>query len=472
MRELPNVTMIAIDTIKYGDTINSIQKSLAEIKPFETILFTDIEIELDYKVQQIDHLYSKEQYSKFCIKELGKYPFETSHVLITQWDGHVLDGNEWSDEFLEYDYLGARWPGETDGFSVGNGGFSLRSVKLLNILAEDPMIKGLHPEDAQICRLYRSYLEEKYDIRFPPEEIANRFAFELSIPLEPTFGFHGKFHLPYKMPIVIKRSAALGDVIATEPLMEYFHKKGHTVYLDSPYTINFNRHFFPVRDIKTLAPGIKKREINLDSAYEVFPNQLHLKSYFEIAGVKDYVLRNARLSYRVGDENRLFRRYIVIHIDRRETEHRNINNVHWIQVTEYLEKMGITVIQIGRGPREQVALHYNTVNDLMMQWVLAGAEFFLGIDSGPANMAVALGVPSIIFFGSVNPEYIYADLSRIIPLKSSCPIGKDNCWHSKVSNTGVECEVDAKLPPCTVLETKRVIQAIDKIEEMIKLDKV
>lgn len=460
MKALPQVTLIAIDTVKYGDTINALYKSLEQIQPAETIWFTDIFLNQAFKLQEIKHLYSKQEYSHFCIKELGKYPFTTSHILITQWDGYVLDGEQWNDEWLQYDYLGAPWLWD-DGMNVGNGGFSLRSVRLHQILATDKFIGGYHQEDATIGRTYRPYLEDKYGIKFAPEEVAHKFSYELHEPKQPTFGFHGDFHPPYKEPIVIRRSGALGDVIQLEPLMHHLWQKGHKVILDSPFFQIFSRHHFPIHDYSKFDHEvIKHRVIDMNTAYECNPRQLHLKSYFEIAGITDYVLRNPKLNYQVNDSNRIFKRYVVLHIDERETEHRNIHGVNWAQVIEFIQGQGYEVIQIGQGPHEEVALHFNTVNTLMLSWLMAGASAFLGCDSGPANVAVALGVPAIISFGSVNPEFIHADLSNITVLQSKCPANTPNCWHLTTSKRGQDCSVHPLVPPCTVLNTQTVINAI------------
>ena len=60
-----------------------------------------------------------EGYSEFVIRELHKY-VDTSHCLLVQWDGYVLNPKSWLPQFLDYDYIGAPWNGNV----VGNGGFS------------------------------------------------------------------------------------------------------------------------------------------------------------------------------------------------------------------------------------------------------------------------------------------------------------------------------------------------------------
>ena len=57
-------------------------------------------------------------------------------MLIIQHDGFILNHKAWDNEFLNYDYIGAPvyWMGNKL-IEVGNGGFSLRSKKLLKIIA-------------------------------------------------------------------------------------------------------------------------------------------------------------------------------------------------------------------------------------------------------------------------------------------------------------------------------------------------
>ena len=55
----------------------------------------------------------------------------TAHALCIQWDGYVLNAQAWDASFLDYDYIGSVWPQFGDGHRVGNGGFSLRSKRLL-----------------------------------------------------------------------------------------------------------------------------------------------------------------------------------------------------------------------------------------------------------------------------------------------------------------------------------------------------
>jgi hypothetical protein len=129
-------------------------------------------------------------YSDLLLTGLRQYVAGT-HVLIIQWDSFILHPGLWTNEFLQYDYIGAVWPHHPET-PVGNGGFSLRSVKLLEAL-ESPAITKRHPEDFCICDDNKAILENEFDIRFAPESIAEQFAVERT-SWHPAFGFHGFFN--------------------------------------------------------------------------------------------------------------------------------------------------------------------------------------------------------------------------------------------------------------------------------------
>lgn len=190
---LPDVTLIGVDCVALPRLYRAVEISQKDIRFGEVKILSSLPSKSPH-YQQIQNIASKQQYSEFIIKELSQH-VKTSHALIIQYDGYVINWKAWSDEFLQYDYIGATW-WYKDNMNVGNGGFSLRSKKLLNHLAADETITQLHPEDHHICRTYRHYLES-LGFKFAPEEVANRFAIEACyIPADAAkyggqFGFHG-----------------------------------------------------------------------------------------------------------------------------------------------------------------------------------------------------------------------------------------------------------------------------------------
>lgn len=139
----------------------------------------------------------RERYSEWCIKGMYDMVKHTpcSHILITHPDSFIQNPNAWDDSWLQYDYIGAVWDGYNK-YMVGNGGFCLRSKRLVKILSSLD-IKGInvHPEDDFICRQIRNWLEQEYSIKFAPVEVAKQFSIEGYFLNNPRyngeFGFHG-----------------------------------------------------------------------------------------------------------------------------------------------------------------------------------------------------------------------------------------------------------------------------------------
>lgn len=478
MRKLNNVSLICVDCYSYGGAVAAIKKSLQQIQ-FERVLFlTDIKLKIEgVEVVNIPPIRSKREYSNFIVKELYKY-IPTEYFCLIQADGYIIDGEQWDDVNFNYDYIGASWIYDHER-QVGNGGSSFRSKRLHEILGTDDEIIVLHPEDQSICIIYKFYLEEKYGIKFAPVEVADKYSYELKTPVQPTFSFHGNFHPPYQRTIVIRRLAAMGDVIQVEPVLEYFHDKGYRVVLDTlPQFYNlFLTHKFKIFRPNEIDGRLLQtaKHVNLDMSYESNPTQLHLKTYFEYCGVleDEYApyIKNPSLyfSQEITEHTRLFKKYVVIHSDNRPQGGRRIHGIDWRKVVSALQDKGFIVLQVGRDDSADIpsAIKINCNNEHFLSYVVGGASLMIGIDSGISHIASAFKVPSIIFFGSVDPKVIHADLSDkiIIHNHDENVCEKPFCWGSVVGTEGVKCYIDEKKPPCSIFDTYRLLNAINTICE-------
>ncbi|NGZ28191.1 MAG: tetratricopeptide repeat protein [Magnetococcales bacterium] len=191
-RPLSQVALCAVDCLYYDLTLIALKNCLAHCPVEEVHFFSDRTFHLPtMRCHTIDPIKSITAYSQFMVKGLADV-FSTSHVLFVQWDGFIVDGRYWRPEFMNYDYIGAKWWYE-DGLTVGNGGFSLRSRKLLRALQDNRIVPS-HPEDVCICRTHRGYLEKRHGIRLASPLVADDFAFERAAGGQPTFGFHGLFN--------------------------------------------------------------------------------------------------------------------------------------------------------------------------------------------------------------------------------------------------------------------------------------
>jgi len=195
---LPQVTLCAVDARSPGLALQSLQRSMAQVEFGRAVLFTHAwqppQPLPGVEIVDIGPIRSGAEYSHFVLRGLPAH-VTTSHVLVTQWDGFVVDARAWRDEFLACDYIGAPWPDQPAACAVGNGGFSLRSRKLLQA-GLDAHIAQEHPEDLMLCREYRAWLEQHHGVRFASLELARAFAFENAAAPVPVFGFHGPYNLP------------------------------------------------------------------------------------------------------------------------------------------------------------------------------------------------------------------------------------------------------------------------------------
>jgi hypothetical protein len=212
-RRLPDVTLLAVDSLYIEKTHEALLHCAQDIefgavKMMCTALPTVTDPRIQYvRIPPIDYL----GYQRFMIESLNAH-VQTGHCLVVQADGFILDPARWRDQFLEYDYIGAPWPEfvsispgnwhlTLDKNRVGNGGFSLRSKKLLEVTSRlrfDSLNFPIKSDDLVICH----YLYEDMcaaGIRFAPPEIAALFSIETQglygQTFDSVFGFHGKHWL-------------------------------------------------------------------------------------------------------------------------------------------------------------------------------------------------------------------------------------------------------------------------------------
>lgn len=194
------VTLITIATINHELARMAIEDSMRNLEFEDVIVFTDKSETVPDGARQVEvNIANMHEYNAFLWYGLP-FHISTPFFLQIHWDGFVVNPHAWNNEFLNYDYIGAVW---TD-YTVGNGGFSLRSIRLAKFLASNPCTYKLtHPEDRAICT-YNSERLAKVGIRFPSKELASTFSFEavLNQNVKSIFGFHG----PYNFPRVLKGS--------------------------------------------------------------------------------------------------------------------------------------------------------------------------------------------------------------------------------------------------------------------------
>lgn len=211
--KLNNVTLVAVAGVRIQEAYNAIKKSMKGITFGEVKLLTPKNAQTENPNVQIIKL-DKEldyiEYNRFILYELKDY-IDTEFVLLVQDDGYVVNPESWRNDFYEYDYIGAIWPipDQNDKISyrdpfgnlirVGNGGFSLRSKKLLELPSklnlEWKSYYGFWNEDGFLT-CHNRHILEKEGIKFATTDIAKYFSHECPVDeikgIDKPFGFHGK----------------------------------------------------------------------------------------------------------------------------------------------------------------------------------------------------------------------------------------------------------------------------------------
>lgn len=219
MLSLPNVTLISLAAIGFEKTLAAMRISMEKISFADAKFISPsrpVSLSPRIKWESSGPLRLRspgvDDYSFYFLYEMWKH-VETDFCLVVQGDGYVLNPHLWDDAFLDYDYIGAPWPIKRNAYvdpfgnhqRVGNGGFSLRSAKLLRTPQELEVPFDVNygdfykhfgamslAEDGNIC-VHNRHLFESNGCKFAPVEVAARFSQERRVPeirgLK-SFGFH------------------------------------------------------------------------------------------------------------------------------------------------------------------------------------------------------------------------------------------------------------------------------------------
>jgi hypothetical protein len=214
---LPQVTLLTItDEKKYEETLKAVDFSCSKITFGDVSIISNVQKSNNYKHINHDLVKNLDGYNRICINHLHEL-VETEFCLLVQWDGFIINHNLWTDDFLNYDYIGAPWDHAFSKNRVGNGGFSLRSRKFLEASSKlrynpqdcewlydwQKQYRDITPEDWFLCYENYEYMLEN-DIKFPSAKLAANFSIEYPLPCHPfvkedistynSFGFHGSFN--------------------------------------------------------------------------------------------------------------------------------------------------------------------------------------------------------------------------------------------------------------------------------------
>lgn len=222
MLQLPQITLLAIDCINPGRTLQAMKFSTRFVRFGRTVLLTDTG--KHRKIEPQSSHFPGLEIAHIVESDVKKAPFpghsplpvdyemdsltkpieyiRGSHVLFMEWDSAVLNPLAWRRDWLDWDLTAAPWPEHTDpGWPpctevncMGNGGFSLRSRKFCELTARSTKeFKGdpqMLSSDRWFGRSIRPWMESN-GVKYAPWQDGMRFSCE-NLPYASSFGFHGK----------------------------------------------------------------------------------------------------------------------------------------------------------------------------------------------------------------------------------------------------------------------------------------
>ncbi len=268
---------------------------------------------------------------------------------------------------------------------------------------------------------------------------------------------------------IFLRNGGFGDALWTEPIVRYFLDRGHRVDLFCRHVSVF-AHYpsdrLRLNDFKPLFPP-PLEPISLD--FFEWP-KMHVLEAFRIqANIPAMELSLPRLHLTPKEkERKIQEKYAILHLDpyKRDKNFRNAYGIQWEKVLRFIKEQNLTPLQISAKKTPCIGKYVptNSFRDVMS--LMLHANLFIGLDSGPSHIAAAMRIPSVLFFGSVNPAYRHLDTMNKVFLQSPCPFA--HCYHDPLVE-GLQIKQACRLvppkqrPPCCIHDTERVIEAIRSV---------
>jgi len=222
--------------------------------------------------------------------------------------------------------------------------------------------------------------------------------------------------------IVLRRKGAIGDVLMTTPIIRQIREKHPDAELllatDCSQLIQGNPYLTGVIPYKQKVDVEGLLDVKL--RYELEPEKNAIEVMSIQAGLNPKKI-SLKMDCFIGtQDNHLLKK---ANLDRLVTFHtgRSWPNREWSienfkKTAKWLMKEGYFVVELGDGMTQTMKLGMNGRSmdarrrpwEHTVRWIRE-SQFFVGIDSAPANVAKAVGTPAFIIYGCTDPETRRAD---------------------------------------------------------------
>ena len=240
--------------------------------------------------------------------------------------------------------------------------------------------------------------------------------------------------------ILVRRRAALGDVIMSTGVVRELKKRYHCeidVATEYPNVFNNNPHVRAIYHTEVMPnPAAYDLYVNLDDAYEHNPVNHYLDSYFYRAfgtsavdnkAVELFANENDHSVVDAFCHDHVLDKFIVIHIRQWYWALKNMSWDTWYNVFEQLftERTDFKIVTVGSaqdGTVEQHPLFVDAreiLNVQQQKLLMDRARCFVGIDSGPYHIAAASSTHMVSLHTHLLPERIAPTWKAVMPILSA-----------------------------------------------------
>lgn len=258
-----------------------------------------------------------------------------------------------------------------------------------------------------------------------------------------------KMKLTKPLNILIKRRAAIGDVIMTTGVVRELKKRyadNADIYVatDCLEVYKNNPHVKSVVPFDAVTDSQFDVVYNLDDAYEYNPGVNYVDSYFyRVFGNSDHMNKEVELFASADDEKivdaiikDIEGDYIVVHMRNWHWQAKNISMDVWFDIFVKLfeKKPNLKIVTIG-GATDHSVEHPNFIdlrgngvlNSQQMMLLCDQAQCFVGIDSGPFHCAAASMTKIIALLTHLQPEYILPHRAYVPGYKAVAITTNEEC---------------------------------------------
>jgi len=248
--------------------------------------------------------------------------------------------------------------------------------------------------------------------------------------------------------ILVLRRAAMGDAIMSTGVIRELKKRYANsvidmvtefadVYKNNPHV---RQVYHP--DSCPVHPGLYDLYINLDNCYENNPLNHYLDSYFYRAFGENNLDKSVDLFETDEDHSTMLNfqhqhqldQYIVVHMRNWHWELKNMNLQTWFDVYAHVfeHTEGLRVVCVGSASDHYIDLPMfvdarNNFTPQQLKVLIAGAQCFVGTDSGPYHCAAATDTPMVALLTHLLPE-------RIVPYRHG-----EYGWRTTAISADIDC---------------------------------